>query len=226
MIRIDFHTHTYHSYDCRMDPMKILALARERGLGAIVINDHDTIKGGLEAKAKNPYPDLEVIVGAEIKTDVGDITGIFLKEEITVRKHTEVIREIKNQGGIVILNHPYIQHKLSEIDYSGIDFIEGYNGRTDKARNQLAVELARKENKPILSGSDAHTYSEIANCYSVFSEYKAGEIGIAEKHQYKRSSFASIERSKLIKASKKTDLKLMMKTLAFLPVSFVKYHRR
>src|SRR5574337_561795 len=99
MIRIDFHNHTYHSYDCRMDPLRILSLARERGLGAIVINDHDTIRGGLEKKKKNPFSDLEVIVGAEIKTDVGDITGIFLKEEITERKHTEVIAAIKRQGG-------------------------------------------------------------------------------------------------------------------------------
>ncbi|MEO5644705.1 MAG: PHP domain-containing protein [Bacteroidia bacterium] len=203
MINIDFHTHTHHSYDSRMDPMRILTLARERGLNAIVINDHDTIKGGLEAQKINPYKDLQVIVGAEIKTDVGDITGIFLKEEVTARKQSEVIAEIKRQGGIVILNHPYVHHKLSEINYSGIDFIEGYNGRTDQHRNDLAIELARKENKPFISGSDAHTYSEVANCYTTFEEYIPGSIGAPIDQHYRRSAFSSIEISKLIKASKK-----------------------
>jgi predicted metal-dependent phosphoesterase TrpH len=225
MTKIDFHTHTHHSYDCRMEPLKILQLAKQRGLNAIVINDHDTVKGGLEAQAKNPYSDLKVIVGAEIKTDVGDITGIFLKEEITSRKHTDVIQEIKNQGGLVILNHPYIQHKLSEINYSGIDFIEGYNGRTDRMRNELAIELAAKEKKPILAGSDAHTYSEIANCYSIFPNFADGVIGTATDHQYKRSPFLAIEKSKLIKASKKQDYKLSLRIWASMPISLIKYYR-
>ena len=79
---VDFHTHTYHSYDCAMNPAKILRLAKERGLNAIVINDHDTIAGGLECKRINPYKDLEVIIGAEIKTSIGDVTGIFLKDHL------------------------------------------------------------------------------------------------------------------------------------------------
>src|ERR1700761_494198 len=99
---IDFHTHTYHSYDCLMRPEKILKLAKERGLDAIVINDHDTIAGGLECKRLNKIQELEIIVGAEIKTSIGDVTGIFLKEEIHARNYSEVVAEIKRQGGITI----------------------------------------------------------------------------------------------------------------------------
>src|ERR1700756_271115 len=133
-----------------MNPEKILRLAKERGLDAIVINDHDTIAGGLECKRINKINGLEVIVGAEIKTSVGDVTGIFLKEEISARNYSEVVAEIKRQGGITILNHPYVAHNLSEINFEGIDLIEGYNGRVDSKKNELAVQLARQHNKPIV----------------------------------------------------------------------------
>ena len=83
---IDFHTHTYHSYDSYMKPKKIIRIGKARGLDGIVICDHNTIKGGLETQKINCDKNFTVIVGAEIATDVGDITGIFLTKEIESRK--------------------------------------------------------------------------------------------------------------------------------------------
>ncbi|MEM1122337.1 MAG: PHP domain-containing protein [Bacteroidota bacterium] len=163
-MKIDFHTHTHHSYDSRMKPAKILRLAKARGLDGIVICDHNTIKGGIEARQLNTDANFEVIVGAEILTNAGDVTGIFLEKEIEAREFHAVVAEIRSQGGKVILNHPYYAHDLSLVDFSKIDYIEGYNGRCNEKLNQKAVALAQKHNLPIIAGSDAHLYQEVANC--------------------------------------------------------------
>ncbi|MBS1583358.1 MAG: PHP domain-containing protein [Bacteroidetes bacterium] len=226
MYRIDFHTHTHHSYDCRMDPVRILTLARERGLNAIVINDHDTIKGGLEARDRNPYPDLEVIVGAEIKTDIGDVTGIYLKEEIQARAYPEVLAEIERQGGLSILNHPFVHHRLAGVDLRGFDLIEGYNGRTDKHRNAQAIELARSAGKPIISGSDAHTYREVAACHTVFDGPGMDRMRRPVDQHYRYAGYGSILQSILTKAVKTGNARLFVGTVARSPIAWLKHVRR
>lgn len=214
MMRIDFHTHTYHSYDSIMQPLKIIEKARKQGLNGIVINDHNTIKGGIETQKANPYSDFEVIVGAEIKTDAGDITGIFLKNEIVSRKFKDVCHEIKEQGGLTILNHPFVGHKLDLVDYSLIDLIEGFNSRLSFQKNQLAVKLARELGKPIIAGSDAHCYSEIGLCYTT---YDTRDLLKPVDTVYKRTGYFTIPQSQFIKAYKRRDCKLFVQLLGYTP---------
>ncbi|TAL62898.1 MAG: PHP domain-containing protein [Bacteroidetes bacterium] len=217
---IDFHTHTHHSYDCMMDPARILRLAKERGLNAIVINDHNTIKGGMECAAKNSDSGLTVIVGAEIKTDIGDITGIFLKEEIRSCKYTDVIAEIKNQGGITILNHPFVGHRLDEMNFEGIDLIEGYNGRLTVQQNDMAIGLARKLSKPFIAGSDSHTYGEIANCRTFYNNPPDWLNPL--KSEYKHCPVFATVKSQLIKALKKKDTILFAQVVLSSPGKIIK----
>lgn len=220
MLALDFHTHTHHSFDSMMKPEKILRLAKERGLSGIVISDHDTIKGGLECAAKNPYSDLKVYVASEVKTSVGDITGINLKEEITATLFPEVVQQIKNQGGLVLLVHPYHHHKLSEINFDAIDLIEGYNGRDFLDNNMKAQELARKHHKPIVAGSDAHVYSEVANCKTFYESLndltKPVSIG------GKQNGILAEPTSQLIKVYKKKSPMLLYKWMKWIPKYVVK----
>jgi len=212
---IDFHTHSYHSYDCMMEPGRILNRATQKGLNAIVINDHNTIKGGLECQSINKHPGLEVIIGAEIKTSIGDITGIFLKEEIISRNYTDVITEIKNQGGITILNHPFVGHELNGINFEGIDIIEGYNGRLTEEQNRMAVELAVKLAKPVIAGSDSHTYSEIGNCNTYYDE--PVNWLLPKKSIYKQCPVLAPVKSQLIKALKNRDISLFTRVILSTP---------
>ena len=204
---IDFHTHTYHSYDSLMDPVKILKIASERGLTGIVINDHNTIKGGLECLKINKNSALQVIVGAEVATDVGDVTGIFLKEEIQSRKFSDVVTEIRKQGGLTILNHPFVGHKLDEINFEGIDLIEGFNSRVDHQRNLLAVELANKYNKPVIAGSDAHLYAEIGRCRTV---YESNDFLKPVTCEYNRNPLHAVVISQYIKSWKRKNFRLWL----------------
>lgn len=213
-MKVDFHTHTHHSYDCDMNPLKILRLAKQRGLDAIVINDHDTIAGGLECEKVNPYSDLKVIVGAEIKTDIGDITGIFLKKEIISRNYLDVVNEIKAQGGLSILNHPFVGHKLDNVDFNVFNLIEGFNGRLSPELNEKAITLAKTYNKPFISGSDSHTYSEIGNCFTIIEN---DDFLNPISTYYKRCKASAPIHSQLIKARKKKDALLFLKIILGAP---------
>lgn len=65
---VDLHTHSTAS-DGTLTPSQLVTAAKEQGLKAIALTDHDTITGLEEALAKGREVDLEVIPGVEISVD-------------------------------------------------------------------------------------------------------------------------------------------------------------
>jgi predicted metal-dependent phosphoesterase TrpH/glycosyltransferase involved in cell wall biosynthesis len=162
-IDVDLHMHTDHSYDCATPVEVLLAHARSRGLGAIAVTDHNEVSGAHEARAKTDG--VKVIVGEEVKTaDQGEVIGLFIEDKIP-RGMTlqETIAEIKRQGGIVYVPHPFdrlhsvpdYEHLLDVLDE--VDAIEVFNPRVAIAEfNEEAVRFAAKYRIPAGAGSDAH----------------------------------------------------------------------
>lgn len=67
---VDLHLHTTAS-DGRLSPRQLVDLAVSRGLRIIAITDHDTTDGLPAAfEAARAYPDLTLIPGVELSTDV------------------------------------------------------------------------------------------------------------------------------------------------------------
>ncbi len=62
--KADLHTHTTYS-DGILKPVELLALAKNRGISAISIVDHDTLDGNLEANTISSDYGIEVIMGCE-----------------------------------------------------------------------------------------------------------------------------------------------------------------
>ncbi len=163
LIDVDLHMHTDHSYDCATPVEVLLAEARQRGLGAIAVTDHNEISGALDARAK--ADGVKVIVGEEVKTgDQGEVIGLFIEEKIP-RGMTlqETIAEIRRQGGLVYVPHPFdrlhsvpdYEHLLDVLDE--VDAIEVFNPRVAIAEfNDEAVRFAAKYRVPAGAGSDAH----------------------------------------------------------------------
>ena len=70
MIEVDLHLHTTAS-DGTLTPTQLVHLCAERGLRVICISDHDTTNGLPEAlQAAAAYPDLAIIPGIELSTDI------------------------------------------------------------------------------------------------------------------------------------------------------------
>ena len=100
-MKYDFHTHTKYSCDGYIEPKMLVKVAVKAGLSGIAVTDHNTVKGGLDAK-KYENNEIEVIVGSEILTDRGEVIGIFLTDEIKSKRFIDVVDEIKAQNGIVV----------------------------------------------------------------------------------------------------------------------------
>lgn len=164
--RYSLHIHSKYSFDSLMEPKKILLLAKKRGIECISITDHNTMKA-YKNRDWMKVPNVEVIPGMEINTNMGDLVALQIQEEIKSRNFEEVIDEIHSQGGIAILPHPYKGHKNVSDIAKKVDAIEIWNGHCNPNLNQKALELALLLGKPQVVGSDAHTYSEIGNAVMV-----------------------------------------------------------
>ena len=147
--------------------------AAARGLTHLAITDHDRIDGALEAQAHAAAdaPGLVVIVGQEIRTQAGDLIGLFLHEAIRPGlPAADAIAAVREQGGLVGAAHPFDRFRGSvgrgdspkdELAAS-LDWIEAWNARLIVGDgNQRAAELAARHGVAGVAVSDAHTTMEV-----------------------------------------------------------------
>ncbi len=186
MLKFDLHVHSNYSSDGIMEVKTIIKVAKKNRLNGIAITDHNTVKGGLEAK-KYETEDFKVIIGSEIMTNYGEVTGLFLSEEISSKNLTDVISDIKAQNGIVVIPHPFDEMRQSAFQPNDefatqIDSIEGFNSRCIFQRyNEKAVGYANKHKLPLIAGSDAHFKNEIGNA-GIVTEYEDLREAIIKNH--------------------------------------------
>jgi predicted metal-dependent phosphoesterase TrpH/glycosyltransferase involved in cell wall biosynthesis len=165
-IHVDLHMHTDHSPDCATPVEVLLATARDRGLGAIAITDHNEISGALAAReVAEEMGGIKVIVAEEVKTaEQGEVIGLFLERKIP-RGMTmaETIAEIRRQGGLVYVPHPFDRlHSVPDYEHlleivEEIDILEVFNPRVAlTAFNEEAERFAAKYRIVPGAGSDSH----------------------------------------------------------------------
>jgi predicted metal-dependent phosphoesterase TrpH len=166
LIEVDLHMHTDHSGDCATPVEVLLRTARDRGLGAIAITDHNEVSGALEARRiAAELGDIKVIVAEEVKTaEQGEVIGLFLEEKIPKGlTMAETIAAIRDQGGLVYVPHPFDRfHSVPDYEHlidivEEIDVLEVFNPRVAvTAFNEEAERFARKYRIVPGAGSDSH----------------------------------------------------------------------
>jgi predicted metal-dependent phosphoesterase TrpH len=164
---VDFHAHTNFSKDCALSPLCVIKTARLRGLNGIAITDHDTEEGGLATLEMNPYKDFLVIPGVEIKTDLGDLIGLYIKHPIKSRRFFDVADEILAQGGVTYVPHPlrtFLNPEEFYGTFSGADAWELFNGRYTSAEMDRSISFFEGRGAAFLSGSDSHFSWDIGVC--------------------------------------------------------------
>jgi len=171
LIRVDLHVHTCYSPDSLTPLQSIIEWATRRGIGAVAITDHNGIEGALALQARSP---IQVIVGEEIHTTRGEITGLFLRDRVPPGlSPEETVQCIRAQGGVVAIPHPLDRMRRSALDRAALlsiiddaDALEGINARvTFPADNRLAARLAAAYGLLQCAGSDAHQGYEIGRAY-------------------------------------------------------------
>jgi len=123
-ILIDLHIHSTAS-DGSLSPTEVVRLAKERGLKAIALTDHDTVDGVAEAVAAGKRVGLEVVPGIEISARFPDgtmhILGYFvnytsgrLADRLAVLKKA---RADRNPQIIAKLNKLGIPITMAQVSY-------------------------------------------------------------------------------------------------------------
>lgn len=183
-LRVDYHVHTRSSNDCGTSPEDVLERAVKAGLGCLCVTDHDTIEGALALK-RIGCAEVEIVVGCEFSTEDGSqVIGLDLTDMIIERRIPELLQEIRQQGGLVLLPHPFrrgsgifrtemrrSEEFMREV-LASTDLVECFNGRDTYDSNRRSYLFAIERGLPAVAGSDAHTADEVG---SVFVEYPAGE---------------------------------------------------
>jgi len=173
-MKYDLHVHTHHSKCGILKPATILKLAKKKGFNGIAVTDHGTIQGGLDVKKLNTDKDFEVIVGAEVRTNKGELLLFYLNEEIKSKNLFEVIDEARQQGALISISHPYRAMPHLRFKYpiekllNKIDAIETFNSRMLPFDNYWAQKKAKKFNIAATGGSDAHFPFDIGKGYTIF----------------------------------------------------------
>ena len=175
MIRVDLHVHSSASFDCKSDPQQVADQCRRLGLAPVFLTDHDTIDGAALLQADRLT---QVVMGEEIMTSGGELIGLFLQRRVPPGlSPAQTAQEIKDQGGLVYLEHPYDSFRRHlaehEIEALGdlIDIVEVFNGRSDEKANRLAEDLCGTLGAVPGAGSDAHSINEIGTAYVEIEDF-------------------------------------------------------
>ena len=192
MYKTEFHVHTRYSKDSILSFWLLILVSKLKKIDTLVITDHNEIKGALKYKEKNKKNNIEIIVGEEIFTSKGEIIGINLNKKIEPDLSPEdTIKEIRKQGGIVYIPHPYDEKRYKTVlveeeifkNKNEIDFIEVHNGRNIKDYFDLKQnEIADKYNLCKIIGSDAHTFFELGRNY-ILTENKLTSNNIIDNYK-------------------------------------------
>lgn len=180
-LTLEFHCHTHASKDSLTLSVDLVRAARRKGLDRLVVTDHNSIAGALEAQAIDPEL---VIVGEEIMTTKGEILAAFVREEIPAfLSPQETLRRLKEQGAFISVSHPFDEMRaggwqendLLEI-LPDVDAIEVYNSRCMLPRfNRRAREFAEKHNLAGTVGSDAHAAFEVGRSVLLLDQFTGPE---------------------------------------------------
>lgn len=143
--------------------------ARKRGLDAVAVTDHDTIRGALKLSKRE---DFLIIPGIEISTQHGHVLGLNLHEQIQpLLDVPTTVQRIHEAGGIAIAAHPTALYRgeLRKFMIKDFDAIEVINASSIPFgfSNSVNRKLAEEFKLPQTAGSDAHYAPEVGMAYCV-----------------------------------------------------------
>jgi hypothetical protein len=133
-VNVAWHVHSSHSHDGGGTVDDIRAAAREAGIAAVALTDHNTLAG--RSEATNMWP--AVVVGEEVSTKGGHLVALGLREEALKggleagATLGEALDAIDGRGGLAVVAHP--SHPRIPWDRSGRERVRGleiYNADED-----------------------------------------------------------------------------------------------
>lgn len=185
MLKTVIHIHTHYSHDSNRTPAQLLDTAREQGVDAIAVTDHDEIEGAFEAariaadQTRAGRRPVRVIVGQEISTADGHVIGLFLSRRIEPGQSClRTAERIHEQGGLVLAPHPFLTFdscslldnifKLRPLLHA-VEICNAQNPLWWQCRK--AARFARRHGLTSYVGADAHLHGALDACYQIVPDF-------------------------------------------------------
>jgi predicted metal-dependent phosphoesterase TrpH len=163
---LELHAHTIYSVDSLIRLDNLQSICQKRGVDKLAITDHNDVRAALQMARMYP---IWVIPGIEVMTTHGELLAWYIKGPVPAGlTPQETIRRLRDQGAVIGVAHPFDRYRsgawqlenLREI-VELVDAIEVFNSRClHKEDNDKALAFARKHDKLMTCGSDAHTPRE------------------------------------------------------------------
>ena len=178
--------HTDFSPDSEVSPERLVDRCSRVGLDCIAVTDHNTIEGALSVQRIASF---QVIVGEEVGSSEGEITGLFLKQTIPRGlSPKETAMRIKEQGGLVSIPHPFDRFRREVISRSALnevlpyaDIVEVFNSRNNLSADDRKAQEFANEHGLLTSGvSDAHTLMELGRTYVSMPDFDGTPDGFKQ----------------------------------------------
>ncbi len=178
-LRFDLHVHTVNSRDAFTNLHEISSHCKTKGLNGVAITDHN------HACLEVPRGTVG-IPGIEVSSGDGHVVGLGLTSPIGKGfSADETIREIRRQGGLAVIPHPYEKLRSSvNPDLLTVlpDAIEVFNASTilRSLTQKRAIAFARENTLPTVAGSDSHIPETIGTAYTIVESFSSEPASVIE----------------------------------------------
>jgi len=212
---VDLHVHTCVSSPCsRIHPQELIAVARQMGLDAVCVTEHEEMEGAEVAWRMGKEAGFLVLRGVEVYTEFGDmlVFGLMRPRFPLCMDFSELREEVDRAGGVILPAHPCrsdrgfherLGPERAEFLLERVDGLEVKNGGNTPEANLRAEGIAARYRLPGVGGSDAHLVMQVGRCLTLFErkitceedlvrEIKAGRCQALYAWEVREPGFSSL----------------------------------
>ncbi|TAK34735.1 MAG: hypothetical protein EPO21_08660 [Chloroflexota bacterium] len=227
---IDMHYHTELTSNGQLRTEDLLAYvkrthlierAREKGLDAICLTEHDRIWPADAVQAVRDEFGFPVFRGMEVSSNFaayGHVLVYGMETYMGGMWYVEKLqRYVQEANGVMFVAHPFRElltwshnpdHKTITVEegctwpvFQMVHGLEVYNGGTTDKENEMAREVCRRLNLLAMGGSDAHSVVGVGNCVSIFENEVSSQEQLLEELRagrfragvYRRGQFVPVD---------------------------------
>jgi predicted metal-dependent phosphoesterase TrpH len=183
---LELHAHTIYSKDSLIRLDDLQSICQKYGVDKLAITDHNEARAALQMARMYP---IWVIPGIEVMTTQGELLAWYIKGPVPAGlTPQETIKRLRDQGAVIGVAHPFDRYRsgawqlehLQEI-VELVDAIEVFNSRClHKEDNDRALAFARKHDKLMTCGSDAHTPREYGRAVLLANPFPNNANGLRQ----------------------------------------------
>lgn len=175
---VDLHVHTRYGSACsRIDPQRLVEVAKDLGLDGICLTEHDYLWDADRVKDLSDNSGVVIFRGIEASTDQGHLLVFGLKDYPQDLGCAEKLRQAADEmGAVIVAAHPY-RHTPRWVTWKKVGKrpafrlaheVEAYNGISSDTDNELASQLCTRLGFRGVGGSDAHSLSQVGLGVTIF----------------------------------------------------------